>query len=650
MTSSSADDSPSSGLVQTSVGIDYLAKDYPSFRRLMLDRLNARAPDAATGQPADPGTLLVELLAHAADLLSYQQDAVATEAYLGTARLRTSVRRHARLLDYQMHDGCNARAFVAIVVQSSADKLVLPAGTQILTSTAGQPAILTAADIDAAQAEGAQVFETLHDLALHQAHNQMALAGGKELTLPAGATSAVLANDDLTLSLSTGDVVIFEDCASDGGPTADPTLRHAVRLTSVQRLVDGAGTQHALSIAWSSADALPFALPGARTRVIGNIVLADHGRTLTDSEGVALPERRLRRPALQQGAVTWQSQVLVDGRPQSFDVGAAASAAIPASIAAGGLLRPVITLTDADGRTWTARRDLLGSGPHDTDFVVEVDDSGTACLRFGDDVYGRYPSGELLAHYRVGNGTIGNVGAESLYHIVSTLPGLLYARNPLPASGGTDPEPIDKVQLYAPRYFHKQDRAVTADDYVAVLRSLPEVRAARVTRRYTGSGYTLMITVQRASGLPVDAEFSARLRQLLEGYRMLGHDLQISGPVQVPLDIELAVQVASGHWRSVVLAALKAALGSGTDSGKPGFFHPDRCVLGQPLYLSQLVTAALAIPGVVDVAATRFQRWNGSSALSSEVIPMSAYELPVVDNLAGKPERGQLSILLGGGM
>ena len=44
--------------------------------------------------------MLVEALAYTADQLSYQQDAVATEAYLGTARRRVSIRRHARLMDY----------------------------------------------------------------------------------------------------------------------------------------------------------------------------------------------------------------------------------------------------------------------------------------------------------------------------------------------------------------------------------------------------------------------------------------------------------------------------------------------------------------------------------------------------------------------
>ncbi len=111
--------------------LDYLAKDYASFRRLMLDRLATILPEWQERNPADVGVAIVETLAYAADQLSYYQDAVATEAYLGTARRRVSVRRHARLLDYPMHDGVNARLWVQ--VQVNQDNVLLPARTQLLT-------------------------------------------------------------------------------------------------------------------------------------------------------------------------------------------------------------------------------------------------------------------------------------------------------------------------------------------------------------------------------------------------------------------------------------------------------------------------------------------------------------------------------------
>ena len=93
--------------------IDYLARDYTSFRRLMLDRLAALMPNWRERNPADLWVTLAEAVAFRGDELSYYQDAVATEAYLGTARQRVSVRRHTRLLDYAFHDGCNARVWIA---------------------------------------------------------------------------------------------------------------------------------------------------------------------------------------------------------------------------------------------------------------------------------------------------------------------------------------------------------------------------------------------------------------------------------------------------------------------------------------------------------------------------------------------------------
>jgi predicted phage baseplate assembly protein len=94
--------------------ISYLAKDYASFRQLILDRMALILPEWKERHPPDLGMALVEILAYAGDHLSYYQDAVATEAYLDTARQRISVCRHVRLVDYRMHEGCNARTWVFV--------------------------------------------------------------------------------------------------------------------------------------------------------------------------------------------------------------------------------------------------------------------------------------------------------------------------------------------------------------------------------------------------------------------------------------------------------------------------------------------------------------------------------------------------------
>src|SRR5215208_388743 len=128
--------------------INYLAKDYASFRQLILDRLALVMPDWQERHVPDIGIALVEVLAYVGDYLSYYQDAVATEAYLDTARRRISVRRHVRLIDYPMHDGCNARAWVC--VETEADLPLDPDDVAFIAGyddSASNSRVLTAEDL-----------------------------------------------------------------------------------------------------------------------------------------------------------------------------------------------------------------------------------------------------------------------------------------------------------------------------------------------------------------------------------------------------------------------------------------------------------------------------------------------------------------------
>jgi hypothetical protein len=304
--------------------INYLAKDYASFKQLMLDRMALLTPRWRERNAADLGIALVELLAYVGDYLSYQQDAVATEAYLATARRRASVRRHVRLVDYLMHDGRNARAWVHFTAGAGGDGLILEKGngaksTKLLTKIPGQSDTLIRQDSSQFQKalnERPLVFELLHDLMLFQAHNRIKFYtwDSRDCCLPKGATKATLRDDAANrLRLRAGDVLIFEE--RKGPETgvvedADPSHRHAVLLTRVHpeavlTFVNGKPVRTpgtlvtdplynvpVVEIEWARADALPFPLcvssepPEGFTDdisvALGNIALADHGMTFTD--------------------------------------------------------------------------------------------------------------------------------------------------------------------------------------------------------------------------------------------------------------------------------------------------------------------------------------------------------------------------------
>lgn len=274
--------------------ISYLAKDYASFRQLILDRLALIMPGWTERHVPDIGVTLVELLAYVGDYLSYYQDAVATEAYLGTARKRISVRRHVRLIDYPMHDGCNARTWVRVEVKQNVP--IDPAEFFFVTGLDGDAGPgLTAGQLADRPASSYLVFEPIGraPVTLAEPHNTIGFWtwGDQEACLPVGATRATLKDRwvgrkrDLALNLHPGDVLVFEEAEGH---------RQAVRLTRAETGVDDLLNQPVVEIEWAAADALTAALclstvggpPDCEvitpTVAHGNVFLVDSGRSVAE--------------------------------------------------------------------------------------------------------------------------------------------------------------------------------------------------------------------------------------------------------------------------------------------------------------------------------------------------------------------------------
>ena len=311
--------------------VSYLSRDYAGLRQLMLDRLAVTMPEWSETHEPDLLITLVELLAYIGDDLSYYEDAVATEAYLQTARNRISVRRHARLVDYRLHEGCSARAWVCVAVTAPLSLAL----NGIRFATAGSyvgdgPPVLDAGAIaddgpaDIAQyspltvAPGSGAPAPVAQLI--PAHNAIGLWSWGELDaqLQTGATSAVLRDGDAAadperppprvLSLRVGDVIVLEETAdplTGGVGPADPTHRQAVRLTAVRPQLDALYGQPLVEVQWAPEDALTFELAVMAAgrpcaQATGNVILAGNGVAWSDVVDPAAPQ--LTRPGLSYGA------------------------------------------------------------------------------------------------------------------------------------------------------------------------------------------------------------------------------------------------------------------------------------------------------------------------------------------------------------
>lgn len=675
---------------RTDPGIDRLAKDYATFRRLILDRVSLLNPEWGDRTPADLGVTLVELFAHIGDRLSYQQDAIATEAYLSTARLRRSVRRHARLVDYAMHDGCNARTWVQVRV--SADVALAPGALTFLTRVPDLPdrVVPGSREEAVASSSAAQWFEPMvaslertvapSPLRFFAAHNAIGLHdwGLPDFALAPGTCQAALAGHFPDLAV--GDVVVLAQTRSPVTgleADADPTVRHPVRLVTVEafdggaRLTDPLTGDDVTRVAWAAEDALPFGLcvtssgdlaaglpaVAGGAEAWGNTVLADHGRTLASPLGQATGGRFL--PELDEGPLSQAATVPVrhadgDREWMRFDPAAPAAEVLrtdPAS--ARPELWPHSTL-DADTTDWTAVPDLLDSGPEDPHVVAEVEADGSCRLRFGAHGHGRPPrTAEVFtASYRVGNGAAGNVGTDAIAHVISSDGRVLSARNPLPARGGTPPETIAQVRRRAPEAFRTQRRAVTPADYERVAVEMPGVQRAAAELRWTGSWHTVFLTVDPAGDGVVDRTFEERLREHVEPFRTVGHDLEVDGPRFVAIELELEVCVEPEHFRAEVRRRLESRLSAAeAPDGSRGLFHPASFTFGQAVHLSPILAAASAVPGVESVHATVFGRLGSPSPLGLQDgrLPMGRLEVARLESDPDFPEHGVLRLVLHGG-
>lgn len=739
--------------------INYLAKDYASFRQLILDRLSLIMPDWKERHIPDLGITLVELLAYVGDHLSYYQDAVATEAYLETARRRVSVRRHVRLVDYQLHEGCNARTWACINVSADLTKLkpddfyfITDPGISILGTVIGHnklPKTLPKPYL---------VFEPLvenrnEDIDFYVSYNKITIYtwGDTQCCLTKGSTSATLVDpgkatppkpddnhgckdhesphypegeqpvippkkDDYLLHLEICDILIFEEVkGSKTGSHADanPSHRQAVRLTKADRSQDLLNGQLIWEIEWSMEDALSFPLcissinvddcsPITDVSVVrGNVLLVDHGESVDDVLEPVPGETNLAEcgddctpreeikitgyfePHLPKPDITF-SQPLLPCEPKT-----PICTPVPKHTPASALLKqdvrlalPEVKLQKArvepngtvisEGPIWMPRLDLLNSESEETHFVVEMDDDRRAKLRFGNNELGRSPDAEVQfqAKYRIGNGPIGNVGAESINRIVfrDNLPNGtdITVRNPFPAIGGTNPEPVAEAKLFAPHAFRKElKRAITADDYAQiVMRDFSgKVQRAAAKLLWTGSWFEVLVAIDALGMEESNEELLCEIQQHLYRYHRIAHDVVVVPAKYVPLEIAMTVCVLPQYLRGhIKLVLLNLFSNQSMPNGSKGFFHPDNLSFGEGIYLSKLVAPAQAIEGVESVVVTKMRRFSVNpdseiprvplitdEALLSGLITLSPFEVAQLDNDPSFPEKGKLTLDMRGG-
>lgn len=239
---------------------------------------------------------------------------------------------------------------------------------------------------------------------------------------------------------------------------------------------------------------------------------------------------------------------------------------------------------------WQHIDHLIDASAEDRVYSTQTDENGVTYLLFGDDVNGRIPTqgAVITATYRVGLGTTGNVGANTLTELVNPVVGIDAVTNPSAASGGADVESLDSIRRNAPRSLTVLERAVTTDDYELLAEKVPGVLHARaVAAVYTN---VILYIAPTGGGAPSTTLQNSVLNDL-STKKMINTSLTVQAPTYVPINVTIdPVNVLPQYDRQEVETAVFNAVIDVFDVANVDF--------GYRVTLSQIYRAIQNVEGV----------------------------------------------------
>jgi len=681
--------------------VDYLARDFVSLRNALLDFAGQRYPEWTLPIEADVGSMLMEIFAALGDELSFVQDRYAREAYLETATERRSLRKKARLLDYDIHDGRSATALLDFEVVSVVNGFDLATGTPVWASTEGGPPIRFEV--------GTGLRDPKAGYPLNQGWNSGALTpywfDASTKCLDVGATEvfvvgAIPRQDLIASGAEAGDRLMVLRSEDPEDP-AVPRRRHFVHVIAVETTTDPLSNVTITRIRWDASDALPFQIDQELLSLSLNIVPATAGeRRCVDfvcgAESAVSPPPSVAVEREGSLPIPIDPDVPPE-RPTIFLF------SLPNTDTGGlGFLGPSLRENEPEvlvrtlaGEGWAFQRSLLESASDEPAFTLEdgtwrrivlyrngVEEfvhqdyaAGAGyTLRFGDGMFGQLPARGTVfrVHYRLGPGVLANVGADTItkFNLPSTsttcagdpaepaMPvsgpnHVVSVTNPWPVLDGVDPESSADIKLLTPEAY-RADRffALQAQDYGEQAQKLPFVQRGNGKFRWTGSWNTVFVSADPLGSFTLSDEQFLELEEWMDCVRQAGRDVIVKDPKFRTLDLEITICVEPfAYPGQVVQAVFEALLGRRGPRPKKGFFDADNFTFGVPFRRSALEAVIQDVPGVRSVQRIR-KRERGTLAfsvmtqLSVEVAPDEVFRL---ENDPTHPERGSLRIRTTGG-
>jgi len=250
------------------------------------------------------------------------------------------------------------------------------------------------------------------------------------------------------------------------------------------------------------------------------------------------------------------------------------------------------------GVLWQEVESLYGQKFDDQIYIARVDDEGKMAVRFGDGKTGaRLPTGRdnVVAEYRQGLGSEGNVPANSLTTLLDRPVGLKRVTNPKEAEGGTNPESLLDARVNAPNTVTTFERAISLRDYEDLARNYTGIAKARAARVFKNENEMIQLTIAGENGQRIElgSPIYENFLGFLNLHRDINHPLEVIPHSDKLLVLQAIIRVDPAYVEDDVISVAKKAV--------LNYFDFNNLQLGQGIHLSDIYAVLQAVEGVTAV-------------------------------------------------
>lgn len=208
----------------------------------------------------------------------------------------------------------------------------------------------------------------------------------------------------------------------------------------------------------------------------------------------------------------------------------------------------VVYVEDFSGkREWEMVSDFIGSTQESQHYVVEMDEYDRVVIQFGNGTSGKIPMNpsSIYADYKVGGGTIGNVGSNTITETYSAIGGLVGTFNPYGAHVlGEDKESLEDAKWKGPASLKRLDRYVTLDDYEKGI--LLDVGGISKAKAVNVNGAVDLYILPKDGTVPSKA-LKEEIQEVITAKKVIFTPVTIKDPVYVDFDLSVNILIYDNY-------------------------------------------------------------------------------------------------------